>query len=81
MLRDSTVTSSREDGGPKKGPHLPAWAGEDLAHCVPPRHAPHGPMGPYGTIAVTGPHLKVERAPRISLFLFGTGNMPGKWPI
>ncbi len=44
MLRDSTVTSSREDVRPKEGPHLPAWAGENLAHFVPPRHATHVPM-------------------------------------
>src|SRR5262249_62006205 len=36
---------------------------------------------PYRTVAVTGPHLEVERAPRSSLFTFGTGNRPGKRPI
>ncbi|SRR5712691_1404179 len=44
MLRDGTVTSSREAVGPQKGPHLPGWAGEHQAHCVPPRHAPYAPM-------------------------------------
>jgi len=39
------------------------------------------PFRPYRTVAVIGPHLGVERAPRISLFTFGTGNVPGKWPI
>jgi hypothetical protein len=36
---------------------------------------------PYRTVAVIGPHLGVERTPRISLFTFGTGNMPGKRPL
>jgi hypothetical protein len=33
------------------------------------------PIWPYRTIAVTGPHLGVECAPRIALFTFGTDNM------
>jgi hypothetical protein len=69
MLRDSTVTSRREDVGPKKGPHLPAWAGENRAHCVPPRHAPHVPMaiaarsGTLCCLAVLGADAAVT-APR-----------------
>ena len=36
---------------------------------------------PYGTVAEIGPHLRAEQDLDISLFTFGGGNMPGKWPI
>ena len=80
MLRDGTVTSSREDVGPKEGPHLPAWAGEHLTHCVPPRHAPHVPMdiaarsGTLCCLAVLGADAAVA-APHARQ---GEGTTPGR---